>query len=88
MVCMYIMSIFVLFASNLDVPVNIFPYLTELWYCRSYVKQISKEIWRGKVCLISLHRLDEPGIEPDTHGKSLAIFEFFNSGYTFRVYIV
>ena len=49
-VCTYkgIMSIFVLFESNLYVPVNIFPLLTELRCCPSYVKQTSKQIWRGK----------------------------------------
>ena len=42
------MSIFVLIESNINVPVNILSLLTELRCCTSYVKQTSKEIWRGK----------------------------------------
>ena len=37
------MSIFVLFESNPYVPRNIFPLLTELQCCLSYVKQTSME---------------------------------------------
>ena len=48
------MSSFVLFESNNNVPVNILSLLTEL-RCSPcvYVKQTSKEISRGKECLIS-----------------------------------
>ena len=54
------MSFFALFESNLNVPVNIVYLLTELWCSPSYVKQVSKEVWRGKECFIARGA----GIEP------------------------
>ena len=58
------MSIFVLIESNINVPVNTLSLLTELRCCPSYVKQTSKEIWRGKECFISRSSTGGVWIEP------------------------
>ena len=58
------MPIFVLIESNINVPVNILSLLTELRCCPSYVKQTSKEIWRGKECLVSRSSTGGVWIDP------------------------
>ena len=62
---MYALGYYVhLFESNLNVPVNIFSLLTELWCCLSYVKQASKEIWRENECFMSHSSTGGVWIEP------------------------
>ena len=61
-VCIRVLFPFLFLESNLNVPVNIF--LTEQRFCPSNVKQTSKEIWRGKKCLISHSSTGGACIEP------------------------